>query len=442
MKNIKTARGLALAACLAGAGTGAFGLEVLDNDKLQLELHGRGQMIGVGQNVPDPFRDNNRVYLFLKQARLGFTGRYEDIRFETLAAFGGENANGSNTDLGLLDFVADVPIRPLGESAILKIGQFRVPYSREGLTDRGTMNWGERSIMNMASYQGRDYGLALMRSKDRWTGTVGVFAAGGRDVPQRYLPETLGVPELAARFGYNDGLDADVYHVAGSGLDLARTAKAAYLNALYMRDTLIGHSTVLNVRTIDKNLLIDGSYNPYVGAGPGKANGTAGTLSRGNIWFVGADAALRRPLGGGRAVEAEAELNWGGYDNRYGSQHIASARLQGGCHIRPYFVGLRYAVLLMDRNTNLRSGGKYFSPAMGSAIHEITPSLTWHVKERSVKIVADAPLYLNMPVFYEKGVGSYVFAEQPGQVSVLSAAGNDTRRRAVLEARMMFQFMF
>ncbi|MBI4424618.1 MAG: hypothetical protein HY554_12875 [Elusimicrobia bacterium] len=434
-------RGLVAAALLTGAVTAAQGLEVLTSDKLRLDVHGRGQMIGVGELVPDPVRDNARVFLFLKQARLGFKGAYDDVRFETLLAFGGENANGSNTDLGLLDFVADVPLSPLGDAAVLKIGQFRVPYSREGLTDRGFMNWGERSLMTMAAYQARDYGLALLKTRGSLTGTIGVFSAGGRDVPQRYLPETLGVPEVVARVGYNDGLDEDIYHVAGTDLELSRTAKAAYLNALFMQDTKIGHSTVLNVRTIDKNLLVDSSYNPFISAGPGLANGTPATLQRGNIWFIGGDAAIRQFLSAGKALEAEAEVNWGGYSNRYGSLHIGAARVQAGYRFQPYHVALRYAALMMDRGTNYRTAGRQFSPAVGSVIHEVTPSLAWHIRKHHMKLVADAPVYLNMPVFVEQGVGAYVFAQQPGQVSIL-ATGHSVKRHAIVQGRMMFQFLF
>jgi hypothetical protein len=442
MKGLRKLAAAALAVTFWSVPGTARAMELLRTEKFDLDFVGRGQMIGVGELVPDPLRDNMRVYLFLKQARLGFNGRYEDYTFETQAAFGGENANGSNTDLGLLDFVADIPLKPLGDGAFLKIGQFRVPYSREGLTDRGYMNWGERSIMNMASYQGRDYGLALLKTSGNLTGTLGLFSAGGRDVPQRYLPERLGVPEVVARFGWNDGVDKDIYHVKGTDLDLERTAKAVYVNGLYMQDTLIGHSTVLNVRTIDKNLLIDSNYNPYISAGPNLANGNAGTLQRGHIWFVGGDAVIRHPLGAGRAVEAEAEVNWGGYDNRYGGLHIASARGQVGYQLNPYHIGLRYAVLMMDKGVNYRTAGRQHSPAVGSAIHEIAPALTWHYRKHNVKVVADAPIQLNMPVFHEGGVGSYVFAQQPGQVTLLSTPGNTVRRRTIVQGRMMFQFMF
>lgn len=435
----------AAAVALLAAVSSAGAMEVLRTDRLALDINGRGQMFGVGEFVPDAYRDNARVYLFMKQARVGINGRFDDIKFETQFAFGGENANGSNTDLGLLDFAADVPIKddlikPLN-GTIFKIGQFRVPYGREGITDRGYMNFGERSIATMPVYQGRDYGLALHQA-GLFTWTGGVFSAGGRDVPQRYIPETLGVPEVVLRAGYNDGIDEDVYHVKGTDLDLKKSGKAAYLNGFYMQDTLIGHNTVLGVRTIDKNLLINGNYNPYIGAGPNRTNGAATTFQRGNIFALGGDAVIRHKLSDDSSVEGEAELNWTGYHNRYGVLHHESARVQGGYRKGKAAINLRYAALLMDPNTNLRSGNKYFSPTMGSAIHEVTPSLTYFFKKHNLKVIADLPCYFNMPVYNEAGVGSYVFADMPDQVTVISTAGNTVTRRSIVEGRMLFQFAF
>jgi len=437
-KKIRKQAGRVLTAILAGFAAPSFAAE-LDPGLLKVSIYGRSQMVGVAETLPDPVRNDSRLYLFMKQSRLGFKGLYDDVGFDMQFAFGGESANGSNTDLSLLDFVVDLP---LGGATSLKIGQFRVPYSREGLTDRGTMNFAERSIMNMASFQSRDYGLALQRNKGKFAGTLGVFSAGGRDVPQRYLPEVLGIPEVVARVGYNDGVDEDIYHIAGADVHLRRATKAFYLNALYMKDTLIGHSTVLNVRTIDKNLLIDPSYNQFISAGPGGANGTAATLRAGELWFAGGDAVWRRPLGGGKSLGVEAEINYGSFRNEYGRLRIASGRVQGNYQWGPYDLGLRYAALKMDPVVKYRSAGKFFDSNMGPVIHEVTPSAAWRLKGNNLKIIADAPVFLEMPLFIETGVGAYVFAEQPGQVSSLATAGNSTVRDTVVQARLLFQFLF
>ncbi len=448
----------------------AGALELVKNDKLTLITYGRAQMIGVGQYVPDPYRDHMRVYLFMKQARLGFKGLYEDVKFDTQFAFGGENANGNNNDLGMLDFVADIPLKKLGEDTWFKIGQFRVPYSREGLTDTGYMDYASRSVANLASFQSRDYGLALLATKGVWTGTVGTFSSGGRDVPQRYLPERLGLPYLVTRFGYNDGFDEDIYHVKSAVLDVDRTAKAVMINAIYMQDTLIGHSSALQSRTIDKNLLIDSGFNPYINAGGGPGLGTIGgtqTLQRGNMWWLGADAAIRRPLGKDKSVSGEVEGNWGGYQNRYGVIHAANARAQVAYQVNPFSIGVRYGALFLDRKsgflttsatgTGTAAGGtvnRVINNGLGAPIHEITPAMTWHFKGHNMKLVADLPIIINCPLWYDRmgtalplgsqPVGAYAFPDPTSttQNSVLATPGNETARRTVVQGRMMFQFMF
>ena len=121
---------------------------------------------------------------------------------------------------------------------------------------------------------------------------------------------------------------------------------------------------------------------------------------------------------------------------------LIKERMAAKAAIKPYQIGLRYAGLALDKHAGYINAGFKRSPAMGSVIHEITPSLSWHIKKHNLKIVADAPVYLNMPMFIEKGVGTYVFASQPGQGTVLNTGGNTVIRRAMVEGRMMFQFMF
>lgn len=457
---------LALAVLAAGSFAGAAyapfgrGVPLVDNGSLDLSMYGRGQMIGVYENVPDHIRNHNRVYLFLKEARLGWTGGYKDLMtYEVELAYGGEDSNGSNTDLSLMNFVANIPITQLGDGVIFKIGQFRVPYSREGLGDEGYQNFADRSIANLATYQSRDYGLALLGKRGAWTGTIGTFSSGGRDVPQRYLPEQLGVPEVVTRFGYDDGVDEDVYHVMGTDRELKRTTKALMFNALYEQDTQIGHSTAINAKTTDKNLLIDPQFNPYItqgGPASGQSIGTAASLQRGNLWFLGGDAVVRHPLANGRAVEVEGEANYGGYQNRFGVIHIASARAQGDYQAGPWTLGARYAILSMDRKAGFVSSSatgpqttagpikQSVNEGMGQPIHEITPSLTYHFKGHRMKVVADAPIYLDCPIWYDNADGAYAFPD-PTSVdlgSVLATPGNNTARRTVVEARMMFQFQF
>lgn len=422
------------------------GIGVINGDKLSLNVIGRGQMLGVLENVPDPVRNNDRVYLFMKESRLGFKGDYDGLfKYDVQMAYGGEDANGSNTDMSLLDFSADVPVAPLGENTIIKVGQFRVPFGREGLTDTGYMDFHDRSIASMADYQGRDYGLAIMGTKGNFTGTIGTFSGGGPNVPQRYLPENLGVPEVVARVGYNDGVDQDIYHVVQQDLNLTRTTKAAYLSALFTRDTAIGHSTPLLVHTNGApNLLINPNYNPYIKNAGNNVVGSANTLPLGDMYMLEADGVIRHPLGNGQSVEGEIEGSWGGYQNTTGVTHIASARAQGDYQIGPYGVALRYALLSMDDNAGYIGTGSgptnYHNSGMGQPIQEITPSLTWHVKGDNLKIVADLSIYPDCPTFVDPTLGMYAFPD-PTATNENTVAGG-THRSTVSEARMMFQFMF
>ena len=410
-------------------------------------------MLGVGQVVADPYADHFRVYEFLKQARMGFNGRYEDLfTYQVEFSYGGESQNSLQSMTGgyeLLDFVADVPIKQLGENVLLKVGQFRVPYGREAIGDEGFQDYADRSIANYATNHGRDYGLALMGTKGNWTGTVGTFPDGGRDIAQRYLPERLGIPEIVFRAGYNDGVDADIYHVMGTDRKLTRDTKAFYINGLFERDTRIGHSTALLSHSVDGNLLTNTAYNPYMNRAdvPNVTGITTGLCSgsscqRGTLWNIGADAVYRHPMGNNRAIEVEGQVDWAGYQNRYGSLHMASGRVQGDYQSGPWEIGARYALLVMDSHDGFTSATTppaganatkiagtvpplyQYTTGMGTPIHEITPSITYHFHNHTMKLVADLPIYLNSPLMLDHAAGAYAFGDPTGttQTSVITTA--------------------
>jgi hypothetical protein len=417
------------------------GVPVGNDSSLSLNIFGRGQLLSVLQNVPDPIRDNNRAYMFLKESRFGVKGAYADaFKYEAQLAFGGEDANGSNTDMSLLDFYADVPLKFLGDDTSFKFGQFRVPYGREGLTDTGYMDFGARSIASMPVYQDRDYGMALQGKSGNWVGTIGTWSGGARNVPQRYLPERLGVPELVARVGYDDGVDQDAYHVKGVDLDVNRTVKAAYLNALYTHDTQIGHSTALGVKTIVTNLMTDANYNPFLKSAGGTTTGSGDTLQRGDYWALGGDAVIRHPLGNGQTVAAEIQGDWTGFQNRFGVIHMASGRVQGDYEAGPFGIGLRYAVLALDKKAGPIGYNGNYGGFGQKLINEITPALAWHVKGHNLKVVADLPIYPDCPVFVDPAIGSYAFPDPTATDQNTSA--HPTARKTVTEARLLLQFMF
>ncbi|MHB2025990.1 MAG: porin [Elusimicrobiota bacterium] len=417
------------------------GIPVVNTDKINLNVFGRLQMLGVGEIVPDPIRAHQRVYSFIQESRLGFRGDFEGYKFETQLALGGEDTvpAGLNPNVAftLLDMSVDVPLASMGEDTSLKVGQFRVPYSRESLTDTGYMPFSGRSIASDAFYQGRDYGLALQSYKGKFAGTIAAMSGAGEDVPQRYLPENFGIPEIVMRVGYNDGVDEDIYHVVETDLNVKQTEKAAYFNALFTKDTQIGHSSALNLNAPSQNMMLSSQWNPYIDAG-----GSPAAMMMGDLFMVGGDAVIRKPLSNGNVASAEAEVNWGGYQNLYGEIHMATARVQGTYLIkRKYELALRYVAM----NTGNTVGDTGFKASGDSVINEITPSATWYVKGQNFKLVAEAPVYFNMPVFNNTGpggIGSYVMADMPNEASAGNGAGNTTTRAVVPELRIMAQFLF
>jgi hypothetical protein len=399
---------------------------VIKTEDAQLNLGGMAQALGLGQQIDDPYRNGSRVFLFLKAARVRANGNYHDFTFNAEATLGGEEAVVGTTgvSLSLLDLSVNLPLRFWNKSYI-KVGQFLVPYGRERLTYEGNSQFIERSTQDMGFRAGRDVGMSVNLFPGPFTIIAGVFTGGGRDAPQRYLPEIIGIPEIVARIGIGD-VDTDPY-VLKNDLDPMTTKAAFFVNGLYTKDSLIGHSTVLNVKFIDKSILLNSNWNPYIAKAP---------FSQGQWWQVGADAALRTPFVGATSLSAEAEVNWAGYSNDYGVLHAAGGRVQAGVAYKPFEVAIRYAVLFPD--ANFSSNGAQITGS--KPMQEITPTATWYINGQKLKVVADMPLLINTPVFIEKGLGGYVGVEQPDQTSVI--AKGSVARQTVVEGRVMLQAAF
>ena len=402
---------------------------IAKSEDAQLNAGAMMQGLGFGQQLNDPYTDHGRLYLFIKEARLRASGNYQDFTFNAELALGGEDAIAAQTgvSLGLLDLSVNLPLRFVNPRSYLKVGQFKVPYGRERLTYSGSSQFIERSIQDFGFRVGRDVGVALTLQPGIFTVIAGVFTGGGRDVPpQHYLPERLGIPQLVARIGIGD-VDDNPYALADE--PFATTTKTAFfVNGLYTKDSTVGHSTVLNVKLIDKSILLNSNWNPYIGKGP---------LTQGEWWQIGADAALRTPLTSSVSLSAEAEVNWAGYSNTYGVVHAAGARAQAGIGFKPFELALRYAVLIPD--ANFASGGQQVTGS--KPMQEITPSATYFLKGNDLKLVADLPLLINTAVLTEKNVGSYVGVELPDQAALLSKGGT-VGRQTVVEARLMLQAAF
>jgi hypothetical protein len=420
----------------AALGPKAFGeIAVVKTDNAEVDLGGMVQLLGFGQQLKDPYKDDDRFYLFMNRARLRTSGHYDDVSFYMEMGLGGEDAVVATTgvSLSLLDFYFDVPLLR-SKTTYLRVGQFKVPYGREQLTYEANFQFADRSINNLGFVVGRDVGVAVVSHPGLLTLIGGVFTGGGRDVPpNHYLPEKLGVPLLAARAGVGD-LDGDPFALAqdDQGAIVRKRKGAIFVNALYTKDSLIGHSTVLNVKLADKSLLLDSDWNPYIGRAP---------LQQGTWWQAGADAAGRMPC---RAVDlsGEAAFDYGQYSNTYGSVQMWGVRAQGGVSYRSFELAIRYARLVPD------SKFAYMTVPLttSEAIQEITPSATWFIRGQRLKLLADLPIIINDPVFTEANVGSYAASDLPDQATVLATmgvpTGNTVARQNVLEARLMLQAQF
>jgi hypothetical protein len=418
-----------LAAALMTASGVAHGAEVLKTENASMEVGGRLQLLAFAQRLEDGARNNERLYLFLKQGRLGLSGNVDEWRYKVLLAFGGEDeikAPSPGISLGLLDMYVDIPVPVLAKTYV-RVGQFKVPYGRERLLDSGSLFFADRSIQNLAFRVGRDVGATVHTQVGPAVAGLGIFTGGGRDIPERYLPQTLGTPMVVLRAGFDGGLGEDVFATPMPQAAPDKLQLAFFVNGLYVKDSLVGHSTVFNTKAAEKSLLLNGNWNPYVGQGPTRL---------GALWQLGADAVVRAPAGPG-VVSAEVEGNFGVYQNDYGDLRVAGGRAQVGYQWNPVQLAVRYAFILPDEKFAVGE-----APITGRrALQEVTPSLTYQFSGFNAKIIMDLPIQIGAPVIFEENVGSYVLTEQPDQTSLLKK-GAPISRQDVIAGRMMVQASF
>lgn len=425
------------AAIVAGVPGAASAAEVLKTDTATLDVGGRLQLLGFGQHVDDAFRNDARAYMFLKQARLQMHGNVEDWRFKLSLAMGGEvevKAPSPGVALDLLDLYVDVPT-PF-QKTYVRVGQFKVPYSRERLTDSADLLFGERSVQNLAFRMGRDVGAALYTNRGLLSGGVGIFTAGGGGVPQRFLPQNLGLPMVALRVGVDSAGQENIFTERESVVPPEQLEGAFFVNAFYVKDSQVGHSTVFTTRPQEKSLMLNGNWNPYIAGKP---------VDLGKLWQVGADTVVRAPVGPG-TLSGELEANFAVYQNAYGDLRVPGGRAQVAYALAPMpvTVAMRYSAILPDQN--FRVGEVAVTGT--KAIQELTPSLSYQFKKVPVRLVADLPIQINTPVVMEDQVGAYLLTEQIDQASLLKVGANGApsahtvARQDVVEARLMFQAEF
>lgn len=424
----KTSHWLALSTVsvlLASSQVSAIGITKSEN--AELNAMGRFQALGVIQKVEDPYRRDGRAFLFLKQARLGFNGKLGDTRFYNEWAMGGEEeVKNVNASMSLLDFLADIPVT---DELFFRVGQFKVPFGREFLADDGSLLFSDRSISNLATRLGRDVGAAAIWNTSTINMSLGVFTGGGRDNPERYIPENLGIPMLSIRVGYDTTGNSTYNQFKQSGVfDIKETEMSAYFSGIFLEDSLVGHSTALGVKATEKSLLLNENWNPYLKQAP---------LSKAQLVQTSLEGSIRTPLESS-IISAEAELNQALFSNTYGTIRLMTGRIQASSAKKPYEVALRYAFLKPSENF-LYKGIQITGQDL---IHELTPALVYHHREYS-RLMFEVPMYINTPVVVEPGMGSYVLSQQPDQTTYLAPATKGTvSRQFVPEVRLTYQFTF
>ena len=233
---------------------------------------------------------------------------------------------------------------------------------------------------------------------------------------------------LVARFGY-DSQGKDPYSYKTNGLKgEEEDSFSAFLNLAYMEDSKVGHSTVLNVKSTDRSLLLNPNWNPYIAQTP---------YSRSHVFEVSADVQKRFPIGNLSAT-GELEYTHGEFANDFGKLQVNGARAMASVAFNPFEVSARYAAVFPTND--FQYGGK--SLTGNDPFQEVATSLTFFHRPWS-RFTFEAVLHLNTPVAIEPGVGAYVLAEQPDQVTVVKAPTNGyIERQFVPEAKFLYQLSF
>jgi len=235
------------------------------------------------------------------------------------------------------------------------------------------------------------------------------------------------VPMVALRLGVDSAAQENVF-AEGAQAEVIRPEGAVFLNAFFVKDSQVGHSTVFTTRPQEKSLMLNGNWNPYIAQSP---------VEMGKLWQVGGDLSGRMPAGPG-TLSGELEGNFAVYQNSYGDIRVPGGRAQVAYAVEPIpvIVALRYAAIRPDEA--FASGGVQVTGK--KLMQEVTPSLSYHFDKVPVRIVADLPIQVNVPVVTEENVGAYLLTEQMDQASLV--AKHPVSRQNVVEARMMFQAAF
>jgi hypothetical protein len=391
-----------------------------------LNVDGRIQVLGALESVDDPWKDSERLFLFLKQARLNINGSLNGTDYVVQWMLGGEEVPERNSVMSLLDAYANIPL--VEDTLELRLGQFMVPYGRERMVDSGYAFNTRRSIQNTFMQIGRDVGGLVHGKSGILTGAVGLFTGGGINIPQRYIPEDLEVPMFAARLGINTGVDQDVLTPASVD-KRGENGFAVYVNGVYTKDSRVGHSTPLNVKYYDKSLMHDGDWNPYIGARDEKAE----------FWQGGIDVAAQLAVCDACDLLLTGEYTVSDFSNDAGNLQTSGGAVSANLIAENLAVGLRYAIVDPDSEMGYTGEEEVFA-ITDKNIQEITPSIVYSMPQYNVRLIADVAIQLDVPVSLETGHGVYNLMQQPDQVSRVETAGIEIQDNYL--ASLVIQYTF
>jgi hypothetical protein len=240
---------------------------------------------------------------------------------------------------------------------------------------------------------------------------------------------------LVTRFGVNSGLDQDVFTPYNFEAMQGKAGQAAYVNAAYTKDSRVGHSSPLNTKYLDKSLMLDSAWNPYIAASDQKAE----------YYQLGADVAIQRPISATCDLLLSAEINYADFKNDVGELKSSGGVTSADLLFKNWALSLRYAVVSPDENmaytyTDAVTKETTLYPITDKNIQEIGGSIVRFIRNHNLKLIADLVVQMDVPVAIEEGNGAYNLMAQSDQVSYAANEGIELQENYI--GKLMVQYEF
>ncbi len=145
-----------------------------EDDKFSLKINNRIQFQGYYDETSEPIGRSYRI----RRARLYFAGNgfFPWLKYKIQLTMEG-------SQIAVRDFYLDFAYK---KEIYPRIGQYKVPFSREYLTSSSSLQLVDRSIVNSEFSAGRDMGFSLYGNiKNRFEYGVGIFNGAGKNSTNR-----------------------------------------------------------------------------------------------------------------------------------------------------------------------------------------------------------------------------------------------------------------